>query len=297
MSEHQTPDERFVAERLDIAANVRTSSPNPAAVLAAGRRARWRHRVSRAALAVVVLTGVGAGVTQVKLAEAQPRDVVVPAATPAPHQDDSSVAVRNDAAVDDARYPFRTPEDWTTYADHVVVATVVAEKPGEKFGSGRLRTLTVRVDETLWSSAKPRRAVPGSFTIKNTWGWDGETRIAIEKRSRLEVGHTYVLPLRWEPARCSEGDEKQPGYWGHLAGQAPLPYDEGTIGTGEIAGSYVRAADAQWDDYTRLYDMDSVRVVMNERTAADLRALLDSTPSRTDTRYDRPSSPCQGDKG
>ncbi|MGQ0463777.1 MAG: hypothetical protein ACT4QG_00500 [Sporichthyaceae bacterium] len=196
--------------------------------------------------------------------------------------------VKDDANVDDARYPFRTAADWTTYADHVVVATVVTEKPGDR----SLRDIFLRVTEVLWSADKPRRGTPKTIVVENVWGWNGVTPVAVEKRSRLEVGHTYVLPLRWQPALCDEGDEPTKASWGFLAGKAPLPYDEQTIGTGEIAGGTVRAEDTTFDDYTRQYEMDSVRVVMHGRSAADLRELLLRTPPGTPQAFGSSAPRC-----
>ena len=185
-------------------------------------------------------------------------------------------------AMAEEAFPSRTAADWVTWADHVVVATAVDEAesllpreegnpPGER--SVR-RDVTLRVDELAWSSADPRHAAPGeSFVLPVPWTivrGDVRTRVAIEDTPRVEVGHSYVIALLWRPAA---EDPARPGHWTWLGQDALLPYDDGTIGVGELEGA-VR------DEPLRVPEDDvrfSFEDAMAGRTAADLVAVLDRT--------------------
>ncbi|MGQ0467488.1 MAG: hypothetical protein ACT4QG_19495 [Sporichthyaceae bacterium] len=217
-------------------------------------------------------------------------------------QDDSPVEVRSDGATDDSPYPHLTAQDWVTYADHVVVATVTAETglstEPRKGGNGyKAREVTLRVDATLWSSPEPWRAPPRELTF-DMWGWnikagepDRPVRIAIEHRSRLEFGHTYLLPLRYEPASCGEGDERVAARWISLGGEAALPYDGGTIGSGEIEGRYVSAADnGGRTDLRWLHS--GLRRELNGQSATALLDVLRATPAGTVGNFGPLAAPC-----
>ncbi len=46
-----------------------------------------------------------------------------------------------------------------------------------------------------------------------------------------------MIALRWEPARCSEGDEPDAAGWVGLGSGSTLPFDEDTLGKGEFEGT------------------------------------------------------------
>ncbi len=151
------------------------------------------------------------------------------------------------------RRPNETATDWVTYADHVVVVTPVSESeiaPAQtelERGEGLLlRHVQLRVDDLLWSRPDAPEA-PTSFGW-TAYGWhfkDGSTdnriKMAGEGDSRIELGHTYVMALQWEPARCSEGDHV-PASWRGLGGGSTIPFDAGVLGQGESEGRVQSAA-------------------------------------------------------
>ncbi|GAA3692062.1 hypothetical protein GCM10022224_067150 [Nonomuraea antimicrobica] len=162
-------------------------------------------------------------------APAQPREVVMA------HADD--------------RLPSITAADWVTYADHVVVVNAVSEQrlpPAQieiERGEGLIgRRVDLQVKEVLWSRDGAPHPAPQSWAY-NASGFtfnDGDTSalspVALEGRPRIEAGHQYILAIVWEDARCSEGDEPEPGRWLGLGEGSELPYDGDVIGQGEHEG-------------------------------------------------------------
>jgi hypothetical protein len=102
-------------------------------------------------------------------------------------------------------FPSSTLEDWKSYADHVAVYTVVAQREVpfqprsyEAPDEGMIgRFVTVQVDRELWSADKAP-ALPSRFTISAP-GWvlhEGERRVfRIRNSPRLEVGEKFLAPL------------------------------------------------------------------------------------------------------
>ncbi|GAA1710882.1 hypothetical protein GCM10009809_04060 [Isoptericola hypogeus] len=144
------------------------------------------------------------------------------------------------------RYPNLSATDWVTYADHVVVATVVTEREiplsaeEEAAGEGSMdRHVTLSIDEVSWTSADPRHPAPAAEIDFPAWGWavqDGEKiPMAGDDTPRLEIGHTYVLALVWEPA-IDDPTTPIPARWVTLGADSVLPY-EGGIGVGELEGA------------------------------------------------------------
>lgn len=144
--------------------------------------------------------------------------------------------------------PNATAVDWVSYADHVVLVSPVAEEvvpptaTEVERGEGLIgRRLGMRVDHVLWS-AKGVEAAPEQFDWQ-AFGWqfaDGDLGAAVplaaEDAPRLELGHQYVLAIRWEAARCSDGDHV-PAQWQGLGADAMVPADGGIIGQGELEGT------------------------------------------------------------
>ncbi|MEU5155305.1 hypothetical protein [Glycomyces sp. NPDC021274] len=144
--------------------------------------------------------------------------------------------------------PSETAADWVTYADHVVVVSAVSEvsvPPSQTEldrGEGIIgRTVTLEVSEVLWSRdgtlvAPPATwdysAIGAQFTEGNT---SEPFEMALHERPRVEVGHSYVMAIRWEPERCEDG-ESEPAQWRGLGEGSEIPYDDGVLGNGELEG-------------------------------------------------------------
>ena len=206
------------------------------------RSSRWQPRLRwvTAAAAVVVVAAVGAVWLTGRDAGTPGGPVVV------------------DSATSD-RYPNATATDWATYADHVLAVTPVAERAlppagsEEDGGEGLIaRDVTLRVDEVLWSRPDPDRPAPETLDWEG-WGWrfedspDDRTAIVGTGTSRVEPGHSYLMAVAWEPARCSPGDPRQPARWTGLGSASIVPFDNGIVGEGEFEGRVRSAAEAKQD--------------------------------------------------
>lgn len=144
------------------------------------------------------------------------------------------------------RYPNTTAEDWATYADHVVIATAVADEAlpldedAAANGEGGVdRMVTMQVREVVWTSAEPRHEAPATFEWSG-WGWalqNGErVEMAGADEPRVEVDHTYVMALVHEP-EFADGGTAYPAKWVSLGSDSIIPYDGTELGVGEVQGS------------------------------------------------------------
>lgn len=144
--------------------------------------------------------------------------------------------------------PSETAADWVTYADHVVVVNAVSEAsvPPTQVeldrGEGLIgRTVTLEISEVLWSREGAPTAAPTTweYTAIGAQFIEGDTaaplEMALHERPRVEVGHTYVMAIRWEAERC-EGDEVEPAQWRGLGEGSEIPFDDATLGNGELEG-------------------------------------------------------------
>lgn len=141
----------------------------------------------------------------------------------------------------------RTIGDWVTYADHVLIVTVVNEirhAPSRKEIERREgligRTVELRVDQVLWSAPDAPQPAPKSLKLSAA-GWifnnnngAGERKIAIGESSRLDKGHTYVKALEWIDDPCFEDPKR--GTWEGLGSGDTIPFDGGVLGAGEFEG-------------------------------------------------------------
>lgn len=150
----------------------------------------------------------------------------------------------------------QTLDDWVSTADAVVVARAgdehrhepprsESERGSESSLIGRSVTLTVA--EVLWASPELPQRVPDELSLQ-AYGWarsaDGtESEAAPAGRSRLEVGHHYVLALIWKPAECGD-DEPVPARWSAIGSGGILPADQGVIGVGEFEGTVGSASNS-----------------------------------------------------
>lgn len=155
------------------------------------------------------------------------------------------------------RHPSQTAADWVTYADHVVAVTPVAEREisptAEELEHGEgliLRDVTLRVDDVLWSSDTPGKPAPASFAwVAHGWQFTGgdtahREKMTGEDQPRIELGHSYVMAIEWQPPVCAEGDDEIPGQWRGLGSDSNIPFDGKILGQGESQGSVTSAARA-----------------------------------------------------
>ncbi len=182
------------------------------------------------------------------------------------------------------RYPNRTAEDWVTYADHVVIATAVADKAlpldedAAANGEGAVdRMVTMQVDDVVWTSAEPRHEAPVTFEWSG-WGWalqNGERiEMAAADEPRVEVDHTYVMALVHEP-EFTDGGTAYPARWVSLGSDSIIPYDGTVLGVGEVQGSIQSEPKAP--------DEDDVNFSLEDEMAGKsvdelVTALSDATP-------------------
>ncbi|MEU5873840.1 hypothetical protein AB0A73_20060 [Glycomyces sp. NPDC047369] len=151
--------------------------------------------------------------------------------------------------------PSITADDWVTYADHAIVVEAVSEaaiEPGAEElerGEGIIgRTVTLVVEDVLWSREGAPVSAPAVWSY-NALGWhfaDGDTEGAVEMAlygfPRVEVGHEYVMAVRWEAAVCDEDGEFTPAQWRGLGEGSEIPFDGGVLGNGESEGAVGDAA-------------------------------------------------------
>lgn len=162
-----------------------------------------------------------------------------------------SVRVLASESGESDRYPNRSTEDWATYAEYVIQFTVVDDRAEPvsaseaRRGEGMIsRSITARVDATLWTSPNADRPAPAEIGW-DAWGWifDGDpalfenlTPAVPQGTSRLEAGHSYIAAITFEEARCAPGDKRVPASWVPLGAGAIVPTLDGVIGVGEFEG-------------------------------------------------------------
>lgn len=208
------------------------------------------------------------------------------------------------------RYPSHTAEDWVTYADHVVVVTPVDEvetPPAAseiERGEGLIgRNVEMRVDKVLWSRDDAPKPAPTSYTRQSTgWVFDGDVKnrrkFVLEGRPRIELGHSYVIALRWEPTHCSEGDKPDPAQWVGLGEGSNLPFDEGVIGMGEFAGTVRPAPTVARNQADHSVEETPLAEALAGRGEEELVEALESatpvaTPARPGSASPRSSVPAE----
>ncbi|MFD7563920.1 hypothetical protein ACFV7O_12080 [Streptomyces tendae] len=171
-------------------------------------------------------------------------------------------------------YPSRTAADWKAGADHVVVARPASERETDRedFDEGPVRytvdrSVTLRREETLWSAGHPRHEVGSDFEMKAP-GWSVHRSGNRAKRTapqapRLEIGHTYVLALRWDDGR-----------WVVLGEGAAVPFDDHVAGRGEWCGRVLSEDDfAAGEHFSRRDDHSLEKTVLGRDEHAISREL------------------------
>lgn len=176
-----------------------------------------------------------------------------------PDQATTGIASRGGAEVLVAngvsRLPSTTAEDWATYADHVLIATAVSDSPltndSSSDGGMGLRTVSLKVDEVLWTSPLAAKSPPNSLSLVAVgFVTKDNGRVipaAMEGSPRLEPGHTYLAAVSWVDARCSQGDPEEPAHYEPLGEHAMVPFDDGVVGQGEFEGKLRTAGEAILD--------------------------------------------------
>jgi hypothetical protein len=186
-------------------------------------------------------------------------------------------------------YPSVTAEDWVTYADHVVVVEAVSEATiaptAEELerGEGVIgRTVSLAIEEVLWSREGAPVAAPSTWQY-SALGWhfnEGDTTDAVEMAladfPRVEVGHQYVMAIRWQAAICDDDGEFTRAQWLGLGEGSEIPYDAGTIGNGESEGT-VQDAEAFAADAEDEVDQGVEELLAGQGADAIVSALADAT--------------------
>jgi hypothetical protein len=203
------------------------------------------------------------------------------------------------------RFPAASLRDWVSYADHVAIFSVVAERelPAsesdlEHGGGLQGRIVTLRINRTLWSAPNAPE-LPGEIEMR-ALGWvlqDGRRLpMTTVDAPRVAVGERYVAPLVQV-----EGGSGSLEWWPLTVG-SQLPLDDSRVSppgerawsssmrealagrsVGEIADLLkVQAPDPVAERYSSLRPSERVRAVLadkaeaqagSEPTGADLRAL------------------------
>ena len=147
----------------------------------------------------------------------------------------------------DYAFPGETLEDWVSYGDQLSVVSVLdstgPETPRDYKDQGGLigRTITIRVDRTLWRRAGAH-ALRGRTRIQ-AWGWmmesdqvpDSPRRpIVVEGAPRMEAGRRYLAVL-----------VRSHGEWSPLTDGAVMTVDDSGVVTSAVpAGDPVPGAAA-----------------------------------------------------
>ncbi|MEU2422991.1 hypothetical protein ABZ619_18550 [Streptomyces sp. NPDC007851] len=172
-------------------------------------------------------------------------------------------------------YPSQTAKDWVSYADHVVVASPTAERETNRrtYARGAVayatdRLVSFRTDSRLWSRSSPRHALGGAFDMVAP-GWEvyrsGGTRVAATATDapRLQVGHTYLLALRWHE-----------GGWAVLGEGGAVPFDDHTGDQGEWCGRVLSKEDvAAGERFSRRDDHSLEKALLGQGEQAARNAL------------------------
>lgn len=201
-----------------------------------------KHRVAMVAqlIALSLAVGLGGCATE-KRSLPQPESVAAETDAPAEH------AARRVGVQVMELYPSQALEDWEAYADGIVLAHVDSERrqsaPRSETATGEGRDLVgreidVQITKVIWFDPAATQQLSSTVTmIPAGWFTNGEGLAeAVFGGSRLEVGHDYVIALKWYPEVKEDGKVVDPAQWGVIGSGGTLPSDDGTIGVGEYLG-------------------------------------------------------------
>ncbi|WP_254648139.1 hypothetical protein [Streptomyces sp. GbtcB6] len=172
-------------------------------------------------------------------------------------------------------YPSQTAKDWVSYADHVVVASPTGERETNRrtYPKGAVayamdRLVSFRTDSRLWSRSSPRHALGAGFDMVAP-GWEvyrsSGTRVAemATDAPRLQVGHTYLLALRWHE-----------GGWTVLGEGGAVPFDDRIADQGEWCGRVLSKEDvAEGERFSRHDDHSLEKALLGQGEQAVKNAL------------------------
>lgn len=184
----------------------------------------------------------------------------------------------------------RTAEDWVTYADHVLVVTVVKEVRGSpskdeiEKGEGLVpRTVQLRVDKVLWSAPDAPQPPPQEVSQQSA-GWilreNRETKFALRDFARLEQGHTYVKALEWIDDPCDKDPSK--GSWGALGAGDTIPFDTDALGAGEFEGRILSQQQAE-ATFGQSHGVGGLRAQLAGEPVTAVAQELNAAKPRTET--------------
>ncbi len=198
--------------------------------------------------------------------------------------------------------PNTTAQDWVTYADHVLVVTPTSDQAiepdeSDSTNAGLInRDMTLRVDEVVWSNPTAQQAAPNSLSW-TAWGWtysDGDlsdrTEFGVEGSARLETGHSYIVAVSYEQARCAKGDARESARWAPLGSGAIVPYDNSTVGLGEFEGSEQSLTEAR-SEAAADSDFPTLGQQLVGKTTSDLAEVLAQTSPTQKKTFTLPA-PC-----
>lgn len=161
-------------------------------------------------------------------------------------------------------------KDWAALADAVAEVTVVSERQVDLGDSSADtepigRSVVLQVNDVVWSSPSAGQKLPVNDIEVSAYGWmrlpDGQTLEQVAQgASRLEVGHQYVVALRWLAGTCSEGAPGE-AKWITIGSGAILPADNDVIGSGEFEGA---VGDNVGPQVARTFAGSAPRTVGNE---------------------------------
>ncbi|MFD8938780.1 hypothetical protein ACFV0R_26635 [Streptomyces sp. NPDC059578] len=178
-------------------------------------------------------------------------------------------------------YPSQTAEDWVDQADHVVVATPVKERtinrhdyPNGIFEYKVERQVSLKAEDSLWTSKQPERSLGDEFDlVAPGWRVFRETGNRFKDTNanapRLEVGHTYLLALRWVDGR-----------WTVLGEGAALPFDDRTVGQGEWCGRELSGEDVARGERFSRPDESSLEESLHGQNARAVTRALDQASKK-----------------
>jgi hypothetical protein len=186
--------------------------------------------------------------------------------------------------------PSVTAADWVTYADHVIVVEAVAEEtvpPSEAEldrGEGLIgRTVTLAIEDVLWSREGAPQAPPETWDYSAA-GWhfdegapEDAVEMALHDFPRVEIGHQYIMAIRWEAAVCNADGDDRPAQWRGLGEGSEIPFDDGTLGNGESEGT-VQDAEAFAADVDVHVDEGVEELLAGEGADALVSALEEAKP-------------------
>jgi hypothetical protein len=198
--------------------------------------------------------------------------------------------------------PNETAADWVTYADYVVVVTATSERAVEApLDPGAPETtlgrdVTLTVDDTLWARNAEAEAPSTVRWSAGGWGFTAdEPGIRHEMvevgAPRIEVGHSYVIAIKWELPLYTQGPDKETAQWRGLGGGSVLPFDAGVVGNGEFEGE-VRTVKQAIASVERGAPEQTFANMMLGESGSVLARKLGETESHTNPQDFRPTPRC-----